>query len=91
MSDINPIFIEASKLGSVVEAKVRQIIVISDKRKRAREMKKLCSLLRFLAIAPTEIPERDGPTGMALGVRSDGELGLWLIYDSATNIRGNIA
>lgn len=96
---IAPIFIEAKRLGSVTEAKVRQILTIPDKRKRANEAKKLINLLRFLTLAPFPLQQltEDGtadptpPSGIALGIRSDGELGLWLIYDSPTKIQGDIA
>lgn len=95
---IPPIFIEAKKLGSTVEAKVRHILVMPDKRKRARESRQLLGLLRFLALAPyptqqlTEegTPDSRPPTGIALGIRSDGELGLWLIYEPAIKIQGDI-
>lgn len=95
---IAPIFIEAKLLGSTIEAKVRQILVMPDKRKRKRAMKNLLSLLRFLSLAPfpTQQLTEDGvadttpPSGLALGIRSDGELGLWLVYESPIKIQGNI-
>ena len=95
---IAPIFIEAKRLGSVVEARVRQMLVITDKRKRAREIKQLLNLLRYLALAPAPTQQLtiDGqadstpPSGIALGIRSDGELGLWLIYESPTKVQGEI-
>jgi hypothetical protein len=95
---IAPIFIEARHLGSTVEARVRQILVTPDKRKRKGEARKLLQLLRFLHLAPQPSQQLtiDGsvdptpPTGVALGIRADGELGLWLIYDSPTKIQGSI-
>ena len=95
---IAPIFIEAKKLGSVTESRVRQILTTPDKRKRASAMKQLLNLLRFLQLAPYQTQQLtvDGtadptpPTGIALGVRSDGELGLWLIYEPAIKIQGEI-
>ena len=96
---IEPIFIEARRLGSVVEAKTRQIIHMTDKRKRASEAKKLLNLLRYLNLAPyptqqldeSGTPDTSPPSGIAIGIRSDGELGLWLIYQSPIKVQGDIA
>ena len=88
---MNPIlFIELRRLGSIVEARVRQVLTISDKRKRKAEVKKLVNLLRYLVLLPTEIPEDEPVIGIALGIRADGELGLWVIYESPTKIQGDI-
>lgn len=83
-----PIFIEAKHLGSVLEARLRTLISSPDKRRRAREMKRMLSLLRFLKLDHGEASAK--VTGLALGLRSDGELGLWLIYETPTNIEGDI-
>lgn len=96
---IPPIFIEAKKLGSIVEVKVRETLAVPDKRKRASEARKLLQLLRFLSLAPYPGQQLDEsgsadispPSGIALGIRSDGELGLWLIYESPVKIQGDIA
>lgn len=83
-------FIELHRLGSAVEAAVRAALANNDKRKRKSQVRKIVGLLRFVLGLPN-LESSGQPAGIALGVRADGELGLWIIFEPATQIQGDIA
>jgi len=78
-------FIEGKDLG-ILEATLRGITHRNTKRQRKAEVMRTARVLRDLRMIGPE----HAVTGVAYGARSDGTVGLFVTFDTATRVEGPI-
>lgn len=83
----NSLFIEAKRLG-ILEDQLRAMVCApaTTKRDRRADFNCIARILRDLRL----VPPHSVVVGIALGVRSDGELGLWIAIESPVKIQGDL-
>lgn len=80
-------FIESEKLGSIVEGRARGLLQPGTKRERAARVKAIARVLVDLEVIH---PVSGMSISCAYGVRSDGTVGLLVVF-STIKIQGEIA
>jgi hypothetical protein len=83
---MNSIFIRSESLGSIVEARLLELVPAGLKRKRRQNFKAIARLLRDLHL----VPHFTSVVALGLGANADGDTGLIVAFETE-KIEGSIA